>query len=140
MSVRYRSSIILTFILCTHFSSPVCADSTNDLAALELEELLSIEVISASKYPQKIADSPNAMHVITQDDIERSGATALPDLLRAVPAFERLTQTSDPFGIDLQQQHLVYYQPGMENDAGRLFAVLEAMCDLADAVGSYAPR
>lgn len=61
-------------------------------------------------------------------------------LLKAVPAFERLTQTSDPFGIDLQQQHLVYYQPGMENDAGRLFAVLETMCDLADAVGSYAPR
>ena len=61
-------------------------------------------------------------------------------LLRAVPAFERLTQRPTPFGIDLQQQNLVYYQPGMENDADRLFAVLEAMCHLADAVGSYAPR
>jgi hypothetical protein len=61
-------------------------------------------------------------------------------LLKAVPTFERLTQTPEPFGIDLQQQHLVYYQPGMENDADRLFTVLEAMCDLADAVDSYAPR
>jgi hypothetical protein len=61
-------------------------------------------------------------------------------LLRAVPAFERLTQSPTPFGIELQQQNLVYYQPGMENDAERLFAVLEAMCDLADAVGAYAPR
>ena len=61
-------------------------------------------------------------------------------LLRAVPAFERLTQSPTSFGIDLQQQHLVYYQPGMENDADHLFAVLEAMCDLADAVGSCAPR
>jgi hypothetical protein len=61
-------------------------------------------------------------------------------LLRAVPAFERLTQSPTPFGTELQQQNLTYFQPGMENDAKRLFAVLEAMCDLADAVGSYAPR
>ena len=61
-------------------------------------------------------------------------------LLRAVPAFERLTQSPTPFGIELQQQNLTYFQPGMENDEDRLFTVLEAMCDLADAVGPYTPR
>jgi hypothetical protein len=61
-------------------------------------------------------------------------------LLKTVPTLELLTQSPTRFGIDLQQQNLVYYQPGIENDAERLFAVLEAMCDLADAVDSYAPR
>jgi hypothetical protein len=58
-------------------------------------------------------------------------------LLAAARAFERLNQLPASFGIEVQQQHLVYVQAGMEEDANRLLTVLEILCDLADAVGSY---
>ncbi len=56
-----------------------------DLTDLSLEALMSIEVTSVSRRTEKIADAAAAVFVITQEDIERSSATTIPDLLRMVP-------------------------------------------------------
>ncbi len=55
------------------------------LAELSIEELLNIEVTSVSKKPQRLSESASAVFVITQEDIRRSGATSVPELLRMVP-------------------------------------------------------
>lgn len=61
---------------------------TADLAAMNIEDLMNIEVTSVSKKEQKMSQVATAMFVITQEDIGRSGATNLPDLLRMVPGVD----------------------------------------------------
>ncbi len=58
-------------------------------------------------------------------------------LIGAALSFGRLAQSPDVFGINVQQQHLVYVQAGMEQDSNKLYNILETLCDLADAIGSY---
>jgi hypothetical protein len=58
-------------------------------------------------------------------------------LIGAALSFGRLVQTPAMFGINIQQQQLVYVQAGMEQDANKLCNILETLCDLADAIGSY---
>ena len=53
--------------------------------SMDLEELMNVEVTSAFKKVQNMKDVPAAIYVITKDDIRRSGATSIPELLRMVP-------------------------------------------------------
>jgi iron complex outermembrane receptor protein len=62
--------------------------SSNDLTSQSLENLMNIQVTSVSKKEQKLSRTASAIFVITQDDIQRSGATAIPDLLRMVPGMD----------------------------------------------------
>ena len=67
----------------TH-SSPAPAT----LKSLSLEELSQVEVTTPSKGPEKVMQTPAAIYVITGDDIQRSGATNIPDALRLAPGVE----------------------------------------------------
>ena len=66
----------------------VDGEKTDDLLDLSLEELLAQEVTSVAKKSRRIADSAAAVTVITQEDIRRSSARTVPDLLRMVPGME----------------------------------------------------
>lgn len=69
--------------------SPLLATTVPaDLTELSLEALMDIEVTSVSRRPQKLANAAAAAFVISQDDIRRSGATTIPDLLRMVPGLQ----------------------------------------------------
>jgi iron complex outermembrane receptor protein len=72
----------LTFLAAQTQSPPV------DLTTLQIEDLMNVDVTSASKKEQKLSKVPAAIFVITQEDIHRSGATNIPDLLRMVPGLE----------------------------------------------------
>ena len=60
-------------------------DPVDDLSRLSLEELATIEVTSVSRRPEVLADAAAAIFVITRDDIRRSGAVSLPEVLRLAP-------------------------------------------------------
>lgn len=59
-----------------------------DFTSLSLEELKQVMIISVLKKPGKLSEATSAISVITHDDIRRSGATSLPELLRDVPGFQ----------------------------------------------------
>lgn len=61
------------------------ADSTRNLADLSLEQLMNESVSSVSKREQKLSHAPAAVYVITQDDVQRSGATTIAEALRMAP-------------------------------------------------------
>ncbi len=63
-------------------------EDSADFAELSLEELMDIEVYSVSKRAQSLHDSAAAIYVLAQDDIRRTGATSIPELLRWVPGME----------------------------------------------------
>jgi iron complex outermembrane receptor protein len=69
-------------------AAPEAKSQSSDLTEASLESLMNIEVTSASKKEQKSSQVPAALFVITQEDIRRSGATNVPDLLRMVPGLD----------------------------------------------------
>ena len=70
-----------------------------DLTKSSLEDLMNIEVTSVSKKEQKLSQVAAAIFVITQEDIRRSGATNIPDLLRMVPGLEVAQIDSNTWAI-----------------------------------------
>jgi len=59
-----------------------------DLSRLDVEDLMNIKVTSVSKREQSLSRTAAAVFVINQEDIRRSGATNIPDLLRMAPGVD----------------------------------------------------
>ena len=59
-----------------------------DLGNSSIEDLMNMQVTSVSKKEQTLSRTAAAVFVITQEDIRRSGATNIPDLLRMVPGMD----------------------------------------------------
>jgi iron complex outermembrane receptor protein len=59
-----------------------------DLTTTSIEDLMNMEVTSVSKKEQMLSQVAAAIFVITQEEIRRSGATNIPDLLRLVPGLD----------------------------------------------------
>lgn len=75
-----------------------------DVTELNLEQLMMQELVvtSATKKPQKLSDVASAIYVLTQDDIRRSGATSLPDLLRLVPGVHVARITAHKWAVSIR--------------------------------------
>lgn len=67
------------------WGGPLHASATDDPFEMSLEEILDIEVFSVSRKSERLLVSPSAVHVITADEIRRSGMTTVAELLRMVP-------------------------------------------------------
>jgi iron complex outermembrane receptor protein len=76
--------------------------SPQDLTQLKLEDLMNMEVTSVSKKEQKISEAASAVFVITSEDIARSGANDIPDLLRMVPGVEVAQINSSKWAISIR--------------------------------------
>ncbi|MDI1258859.1 TonB-dependent receptor [Aquabacterium sp.] len=87
------------------------------LANLSLEELMRVEIVSASRRTQALADVPDAVHVITRDDILRSGVRSLPEALRMAP------------GVDVAQMSPSGWAVGVRGEAGRFSNKLQVLID-----------
>lgn len=59
--------------------------SARSLAELSLEELASLPITSVSKRSQPLATAPASIYVLREDEIRRSAAGSLPELLRQAP-------------------------------------------------------
>jgi iron complex outermembrane receptor protein len=70
--------------VCTGATSVAHAQDTArvDIYELSVEELMNSEVTSVSLRPEPLGRAPAAIDVITSEDIHRSGAQSLPELLR----------------------------------------------------------
>ncbi len=74
----------------------------NQFLDLSIEELMKVEVTSASRRTQKLSEVPSAIFVITQDDIRRSGATSIPEALRMAPGVEVARIGTDKWAISIR--------------------------------------
>jgi iron complex outermembrane receptor protein len=68
-------------------SSPIEVASF-DIKRLSIEELMDIEVYSASRRLEPVRAAPSAIFVLTNDDIRRAHATSIPEALRLVPGVQ----------------------------------------------------
>lgn len=85
--VRYHATSAVIMGLLGLMAVPMTglAQTPADLERMSLEDLMEIEITSASRKDQRAWDVAGAVFVINQDEIRRSGMTTIPDLLRLVP-------------------------------------------------------
>ncbi len=88
-----RSLAILRFGLCVLLLAPLASGARaqkhpEDLTTVSIESLMQMEVTSVSKKQEQFSQTAAALYVITQEDIRRSGATSIPELLRMVPGLD----------------------------------------------------
>ena len=81
---------MLLTVLTLCFQAPSLCLAEEDLLDLDffemsLEDLGEIQISLASKKEENLFDVPAAAYVITSEDIKRSGATTIPEILRGVP-------------------------------------------------------
>jgi iron complex outermembrane receptor protein len=93
--VAWQSAVLALVCLACAAGSPVVnaqapatSGSPADLKKLSVEELMNVEVTSASKTAEPLSAAAAAIYVITHDDIVRSGATSIPEILRLAPNLE----------------------------------------------------
>jgi iron complex outermembrane receptor protein len=72
------------------------------LTELTLEQLGDVEVTTVSKRPEEVWRTAVAIHVITHEDIRRSGATSIPEVLRLAPGIEVARIDSDHWSIGVR--------------------------------------
>jgi iron complex outermembrane receptor protein len=80
-----RALVLLMLLTMTIKSG---GQQIKDLSQASLEDLLNIRVTSVAKTEQSLSRTASAVFVITPEDIRRSGATNIPDLLRMVPGVD----------------------------------------------------
>ena len=73
-----------------------------DLTQVSIENLMNMEVTSVSKKEQKMSQVAAAIFVITQEDIHRSGATNIPDLLRMAPGMDVTQINANTWAISVR--------------------------------------
>lgn len=98
-------ALVLGLVLLGLWSSAASATSQEasaDLTHLSIEELMTLEVTSAAKQTQKLADAAAAVFVITQDDIRRSGATSIPEVLRLAPGVQVARVDANKWAITIR--------------------------------------
>jgi len=72
------------------------------LKQLSLEQLGNLEVTTVSKEPGEIQRTAAAIYVLTQEDIRRSGATSIPEVLRLVPGVEVAQIDSSTWAVGIR--------------------------------------
>src|SRR5689334_18954687 len=86
---RIVRSLSVTAVVCSVVPCVAAQQAAPaDLARITIEDLMNIEITSASRKEQRIGEVPAAISVLTQDDIRRSGMNTLPELLRLVPGVQ----------------------------------------------------
>jgi iron complex outermembrane recepter protein len=83
-------------------SRPSHEDTVDHLTQISLEDLGNIEITTASKEPVKASLTPAAIYVITQEDIRRSGATSIPEILRLAPGVEVARTDSNTWSVGVR--------------------------------------
>jgi len=103
-------SLISALLLIGLCWQPVpCAGAPNappvelpDFTRFSLEELKDVEIISASRRPGRLSQTPAAVYVITREDIRRSGATSIPDALRMATGVQVARITATDWAVNIR--------------------------------------
>ncbi|MEA3286919.1 MAG: TonB-dependent receptor plug domain-containing protein [Candidatus Marinimicrobia bacterium] len=83
-----NTSRYLLFLLLVITTSGLGQSNSKDLSEMTLEELMGVEVISASRYVQKLDEAPATMIIITQKQIIDNGYFDLSDIIKDLPGID----------------------------------------------------
>ncbi len=84
--IAATASRLVIFLFSAALACPSAAET--DLTELSLEQLLNVDIVSASHFTQKASDAPSAVTVIRSDEIRQYGWRNLAELLNSVRGFQ----------------------------------------------------
>lgn len=85
---RLTQLCMLFFLLHCSPDNAFTAQNTplkQDISDSSLAELMNTKISTVARKPQTLSDTPAAVFVISQEDIRRSSANSIPELLRMAP-------------------------------------------------------
>jgi iron complex outermembrane receptor protein len=96
-------ALLTLFAVQSYANSSTNEQETNaPLKQLSLAQLGNVEVTTNSKEPETVWRTPAAIYVLTQEDIRRSGATSIPEVLRLVPGVEVARIDSNQWAVGIR--------------------------------------
>src|SRR5258706_2042445 len=81
--VRCLAAVVLTTLCAAEAGA-----QTPELEKMSIDDLMNVEVTSVARRGERLSDTAAAVFIISRADIERSGATTIPDVLRIVPGLD----------------------------------------------------
>jgi iron complex outermembrane receptor protein len=89
------------FLWATPQAAELDEESNGDLTRLDLEQLMNLNVETASRFPQKRSEAPSAVTVISSADIKAYGYRTLADILASIRGLYVRTDTMYSYlGVD----------------------------------------
>lgn len=67
---------------------PKDADQTQDIYAVDLESLLNMQVITVSRFSEKLSGAPGVISVVTKDELRRFAGMTLSEILNQVAGLQ----------------------------------------------------
>ncbi|WKN30899.1 TonB-dependent receptor [Porifericola rhodea] len=95
---------VLAFLLVTGMplSDLLAQSQSDDLFEMSLNDLMDIEIVSASKKSENVFDTPVSSYSITRSEIINSGVTSIPEALRLCPGVVVRETTNGNYDIHLR--------------------------------------
>jgi len=128
--VRYFIVILLVLF---GFNQQVFAQETGeveqeDFFEMSLEELGEIQIDVASRKESTVNEAPGVVTVITRDQIQKSGARDLIDILRLVPGFDVGYDTSGAYGVAIR---------GLWANEGKILVLMDGVPLIDEMYGTF---
>ena len=106
--VSFRHLLSFAVLFTAFLYAPLQA-SAQSINYGSLEQLFGEPVTtSATGKPQRVSNAPVDMHIITQDDIRRSGAKNIPEILRDVPGVNVLQSGREDYDVGIRGYNQSY--------------------------------
>lgn len=112
MKLLPSRAVLSLGILLLIWTGTVLPDEMHeDAIDMDMADLLNAHVISnakktrvtsASKKAETVANVPTAVYVISNDDIKRSGATSVPEVLRLAPGVDVARANASKWGVSIR--------------------------------------
>lgn len=95
--------LFLMTVSCAALSLAAASAQAQSIDYTTMEELFGEPVTtSATGKPQRISDVPITMEILTAEDIRRSGAVNLPEVLRQVNGVNVLQETTQGYDVSIR--------------------------------------
>ncbi len=104
-NIRIRFKIMSIFIVFSLTMTIFLQENTalaDDLQGISIEDIGKMYITTASKKPESPFRSASAVSVVTQEEIQRSGATSVAEVLRLVPGVSVSRIDSNKWAISVR--------------------------------------
>jgi iron complex outermembrane receptor protein len=87
---------------CLFLAPSAFAQEELDLFELSLEELMNVEIVSASRKSENLFDAPVSSYTITRSEIAKAGITSIPEAMRLCPGVVVREITNGNYDVHLR--------------------------------------
>ncbi len=99
-ALRLLPMLLLPFACAASGAEP--DSEVSQLKKLSVEELMNVEVYSASRYMESMQTSPAAIFVLTGEDLRRAHVTSIPEALRLVPGVQVARVDANKWAVSMR--------------------------------------